>query len=103
VNGLRMAISRPSKLFGTGKNRLAIAYELEIRGDGDVGYDISRAKLTGRGRGVLVQELHSAVKKGLEELGYYGQLAAETRVLLDLSRPGPVVSPGEFFAHFSSV
>lgn len=42
VNGFTMNLKKMNRALGSGKNRLAILLDVDVRGDDDVEYDISR-------------------------------------------------------------
>ena len=83
VNGFVMSVKGASKVLGKGKNRLAVLFDLEVSGDMDVEYDISRQRLVGRGRSTVLGALEKALSDGLRDTGVIDRLAPGTRELVD--------------------
>ncbi|MGA3023884.1 MAG: ATP-binding protein [Bryobacteraceae bacterium] len=83
VNGFSMTLRKAGRMFGHGKNRLAVFFDLEVRGDTEVEYDISRERIVGMGRIVVLTGLEQAVCEGLRDMGVLDRLTPETRRLID--------------------
>ena len=62
VNRFTMGMPKVSRVLGRGKNRLAVVFDLEIVGDKDVEYDISRQRIVGQGRVAVMLALESALR-----------------------------------------
>jgi molecular chaperone HtpG len=83
VSGFSMSMRKAGRVLGKGKNRLAVVFDLEIRGDKDVEYDISRQRIVGPGRQTVMTALESAIRQGLRDTGITDRLEPVTRTLLD--------------------
>lgn len=83
VNGIAMTMKRASRVFGVGTNRLAVVFDLEIRGDADIEYDISRERIVGPGRQTVMAAFEKAICVGLRDIGILDRLAPRTRDLFD--------------------
>jgi len=79
VNGFTMSVKGLSKIFGRGRERLAVIYHLDLIGDEEIVFDISRQKVVGAGRLAVLNALEAAVYSGLEGLGILNRLEADTR------------------------
>ena len=78
-----MTMKGASKVLGKGKNRLAVLLDLEVKGEKDVEYDISRQRLVGSGRQSVLGALERAIRDGLRDTGVMERLAPDTRRLID--------------------
>jgi hypothetical protein len=83
VNGFAMSLKKASRILGAGKNRIAMILDIDIKGDKDVQYDISRERIIGAGRNVVVDALEQAILSGLRDTGVLDRLAPETRRVID--------------------
>jgi hypothetical protein len=83
VNGFLMKLPRSDKIFGEGQDRLAVAFDVETRGDKGVEFDIARTRLVGPGRHTVAEAMQSAVHQGLRDLGIFDRLGPTTRDLVD--------------------
>ncbi len=64
---------------------MAMAFDLEIKGDEEVEYDISRERITGNGRRTVMQTIEASVYDGLKDTGTLDRLAHQTRRIVDLA------------------
>ena len=78
VNGITMSFKRIGSVFGR-KDPIITAIDLDIKADEDITYDVSREKLVGSGKQIVVNEIIIATIKGLKELGVYEKLHNTTK------------------------
>ena len=86
VNGFAMSLKKASKILGAGKNRLAMVLDIDIRGDKDVQYDISRERIIGSGKVVVVDALEDAILRGLRDTGVFERLTPGSQRAVDRVR-----------------
>jgi hypothetical protein len=95
VNGFKMGLKKVSKLLGLGDDRLAVALDIDIRGDADLIYDVSRDKIIGTGRNEVQKSFREAVVSGLKELGIMEKMDIESRDLINrILESSPQQRPG---------
>jgi len=85
VNGFAMTLKKVGKILGRGKNRIALVLDIEIRGDEQVEYDISRDRIVGAHAVFIRSGLDEAICKGLVDTSVMERLAPETRKVVDPS------------------
>jgi molecular chaperone HtpG len=85
VNGFRMNAKRISRIAGFGDVRIPMAFDVEVVGDSEIEYDITRDRIVGRGRITVAKELREAIQAGLDHLGVLARLAEDTKDALDRS------------------
>ena len=81
VNGFAMSIRGINKAFFGTKAKAVMVYDIEIRGDDDVEYDISRQRVMGKGRMSVIDELKSVVAKALSDTGLVDRLNSNLKDL----------------------
>ena len=95
VNGFSMSLKGINKAFAGPSAKTALVYDIEISGDEEVEYDISRQRVMGHGRISVIEELTGAVGRALVETGLWDRLIPEVKEALswrqsrDLSWVGP--------------
>ena len=82
VNGFRMNMKKLAKPPGAGKKGFAIAFDIDVRGDDEVVYDVSRDRIIGKGRTAVMQDFWEAIWAQLRETGIADRLDEETRLVL---------------------
>jgi molecular chaperone HtpG len=93
VNGFMMALKRASRIFGTIKTGIGVIFDVDVRGDAAVTYDVSRSRITGLGSAVVRQDLREAIVKGLREQSVFDRLVPETQeVFLEALTQGTISS-----------
>ena len=83
VNGFRMSLAGMTKILGKGKDRIGLAFDLNVQGDESIVYDVARERIMGAGKQAVKTEIRSSIQRGLKELGIYDQLAPSTQKLID--------------------
>jgi len=81
VNGLRMSLRKLLRVFGPAKARLPAIFDINVLGDPDVVYDVSRDRIVGPGAGIVRKALCEAIFAALTELGVLERMTKETRNL----------------------
>lgn len=79
VNGFRMTPKKINRLIGPGKVKLQIIFDIEVAGDEEIVYDVSRDRILGKGRTFLGQLIRAAIISGLTESGVLQRMTLETR------------------------
>jgi len=82
VNGVKMRIRQPDSLLSFGKERIALAYDIDVVPDKDITYNVSREVLSGKGRRKVLRSFHQAIQRGLREMGVTERLTLGTQYLL---------------------
>jgi signal transduction histidine kinase len=85
VNGISMAIKKLGHILGagsTGKERFAVAMDVEVPGKEDIHYDVARNKVVGSGVLSVRRELRSAIVRGLRGSNIFDRLDQETKSAL---------------------
>lgn len=85
VNGFKMSMKGMNKVFGLGRKRIAMVFDVNIIGDESVKYDVSRDRLSGNGRFAVAKEFRDSILKGLEETGVLERLSEPTLDILKRS------------------
>lgn len=88
INGFTMNLKKISRALGAGKKRLALLLDVDIRGDDDVEYDISRDRIVGVAGLAVRRGLQLAIYGGLRDTGVLERLTPETRKLVENSDHG---------------
>jgi signal transduction histidine kinase/ribosomal protein S25 len=94
VNGISMAMKKLGQILGagsTGKDRFALAVDVEVPGKEDIRYDVARNKVVGSGVLSVRRELRSAIIKGLRGSNVFDRLDQETKSAME-SPKWPVIS-----------
>lgn len=88
VNGFLMNLRKATKVFG-GRRQVPSVYDVDVRGDRRVEYNVSRERIVGSGSTYVRSHLAETVVMGLKEMGYWEALGQWTRNLF--TRSGPSV------------
>jgi molecular chaperone HtpG len=88
INGFTMNLKKMSRALGNGKKRLPVLLDVDIRGDDDVEYDISRDRIVGVAGLVVRRGLQLAIYDGLRDTGVLERLSPETRKIVENSVHG---------------
>jgi molecular chaperone HtpG len=83
VNGFTMNLKKMAKALGGGKNRLALLLDIDVRGDDDIEYEISRDRISGTSGVPIRFAFQRAIYDGLRDTGILERLAPETRELVE--------------------
>jgi ribosomal protein S25 len=94
VNGISMSMSKLARVLGAGKERFAIAIDVEVPGEEDIRYDVARNKVVGSGILAVRRELRWAIIKGLRSLNVLDRLDEETRLAIEVPKR-PVITSAE--------
>ncbi len=73
--------------------RITGAIDIELIGDDDIQYDVSRDKLIGTGVTIARNELKTAIVRAAKELGYYDRFHEETKTAIEYIDSGKPVDP----------
>ncbi|MGD9922412.1 MAG: ATP-binding protein [Pseudorhodoplanes sp.] len=79
VNGFRMGMRKANRVFG---RKMRFAYDIEIIGDREVVFDVSRDRIIGNGISVVRTRLCDAIVLGLREMGVYERLTEDAKFYL---------------------
>jgi hypothetical protein len=86
VNGFAMSLKKLTRTLA-GKaskfSRLAMAYDIEIRGKQEVVYNVARDKVTGAGAQYVKSEIQKAFISGLKELGVFSRMTLQTKGVVE--------------------
>jgi|GEM_PF-1545641 len=83
VNGITMVSKNIGTVLGKKNLRITGAIDIELTGDDDIQYDVSRDKLIGTGITIARNELKTAIIQAVKELGYYNRLHEETKTAIE--------------------
>ena len=87
VNGMQMRANRLSRVLGEKEYRLPGIFDVEIRGDDDIEYDVARDKLVGIGLALVRAELRYAIVRGIRESGVLSRFSDSTKVAFNKRTP----------------
>jgi len=80
VSGFKMNLKKAARVYGS---IIPIAFDIDVAGDSELTYSISREKIMGEGSIFFKTELRKAIKKGLTELGIIERLKPRMRRVID--------------------
>ena len=103
VNGFSMSLKGLGKIFGRGKERLAMVYSLDVLGDDDVEYDISRQRVIGTGKHSVLETLERAVVSGFEGMGVFNRLEEVTKRVFTATKIKPATDTASYYKQFKPV
>jgi signal transduction histidine kinase len=83
VNGFKMTLKGQKRLHSMGKIVLPLAFDIEVQPDSSVVFDVSRDRLIGQTKPVLVNEFRSTVYRSLLQLGILDKLDRPSRGILE--------------------
>jgi hypothetical protein len=82
-----MRANRLSRVLGEKEYRLPGIFDVEIRGDDDIEYDVARDKLVGIGLALVRAELRYAIVRGIRESGVLSRFSDSTKVAFNKRTP----------------
>ncbi|MFN0056019.1 MAG: ATP-binding protein [Planctomycetales bacterium] len=83
VNGIAMKLRNVGRILGRHTSRIAGVIDVELRGDADIKYDVSRDRLIGEGLAIARRDLRESILAGLSELGIVHRLDSAARAGLE--------------------
>jgi hypothetical protein len=98
-----MSLKGLGKIFGRGKERLAMVYSLDVLGDDDVEYDISRQRVIGTGKHSVLETLERAVVSGFEGMGVFDRLEEVTKRVFTATKIKPATDTASYYKQFKPV
>jgi len=89
VNGFRMGLKKMAKLMSLGNQKIALLLDVDIPGEEDITYDISRDKVLGEGKFKIATEFRDSLLKFLTQSHIIERLSDETRSLITAAKEIP--------------
>jgi hypothetical protein len=80
VNGFKMNLKRAARVYGS---LIPIAFDIDLSGDSELTYSISRERIMSDGSFVFKARLREAIKRGLTELGILDRLKDNVRKAIE--------------------
>lgn len=78
VNGISMRLKKIGSLFNYKRKIMSYVVDIDIPGNENVVYDVSRQNIIGKGLNYVREEIIRCTKLHLETTGYYAQLTKDT-------------------------
>lgn len=79
VNGIAMRLNKLGSLLNSKKRIVPFVVDINVSGNSDIEYDVSRTKVRGKGLVILRKELFNSIINALKEGGYYMKLDEQTK------------------------